>query len=61
MQLCGDAFSAEQKARDLADYERITVRDASLSASTLAVVAAEVGDMRLALDHTGEAALVDLQ
>ncbi len=60
MQLCGDAFSGEQKARNFDYYERITVRDSSLSACTQAVLAAEVGHFRLALDYTAEAALMDL-
>ena len=34
MQLCGDAFTAEQKARNFAYYEALTVRDSSLSACT---------------------------
>lgn len=60
MQLCPDAFTAEEKARNFAYYERITVRDSSLSACTQAVLAAEVGHLRLALDYVAEAALLDL-
>src|SRR4029077_8507103 len=56
----GDAFTAEQKARDFEYYEAITVRDSSLSACTQAVVAAEVGHLELAYDYFGEAALMDL-
>ncbi len=56
----GDAFTPEQKARDFAFYEALTVRDSSLSASTQAVVAAEVGHLELAYDYLGEAALMDL-
>jgi alpha,alpha-trehalose phosphorylase len=56
----GDAFSDEQKARDFAYYEQLTVRDSSLSACTQAVVAAEVGHLELAYDYFGEAALMDL-
>ncbi len=56
----GDAFSAEQKARDFDYYERLTVRDSSLSASIQAVVAAEVGSVELAYDYFAEAALLDL-
>ena len=41
-----DAFTAEQKARNFAYYERLTVRDSSLSACTQAVIAAEVGHLR---------------
>ena len=61
MQLCGDAFTVEQKARNFAYYEGITVRDSSLSACTQAVLAAEVGHLRLALDYAAEAALMDLR
>ncbi|ADB50935.1 glycoside hydrolase family 65 protein [Conexibacter woesei] len=56
----GDAFSAEQKARDFAYYERVTVRDSSLSACVNAIVAADVGQLDLAYDYFGEAALMDL-
>jgi alpha,alpha-trehalose phosphorylase len=56
----GDAFTAEEKARDFAYYERLTVRDSSLSACTQAVMAAEVGHLELAYDYFGEAALMDL-
>jgi alpha,alpha-trehalose phosphorylase len=60
LHVCGDAFTDEQKARDFAYYEPLTVRDSSLSASTQAVVAAEVGHLDLAYDYFAEAALVDL-
>ncbi len=56
----GDAFSAEEKARDFAYYEGLTVRDSSLSACVQAVVAAEVGHLELAYDYFAEAALLDL-
>jgi alpha,alpha-trehalose phosphorylase len=56
----GDAFTAEQKARNFAYYERLTVRDSSLSACTQAVIAAEVGHLSLAYDYLAEAALMDL-
>src|SRR5213076_3123170 len=56
----GDAFTDEEKARDFAYYESITVRDSSLSACTQAVIAAEVGHLDLAYDYFGEAALMDL-
>jgi alpha,alpha-trehalose phosphorylase len=61
LHICGDAFSEEEKARDFAYYEALTVRDSSLSASTQAVVAAEVGHLELAYDYFGEAALMDLR
>ncbi|HEX7299929.1 MAG TPA: glycosyl hydrolase family 65 protein, partial [Solirubrobacteraceae bacterium] len=60
LHLCGDAFTEEQKARDFAYYEPITVRDSSLSSCTQAVIAAEVGHLDLAYDYFGEAALMDL-
>jgi alpha,alpha-trehalose phosphorylase len=56
----GDAFTPEQKARNFAYYESLTVRDSSLSACTQAVVAAEVGQLELAYDYFGEAALMDI-
>ncbi|MFC0862621.1 glycoside hydrolase family 65 protein [Sphaerimonospora cavernae] len=61
MHTCGDAFTSEQKARNFAYYEALTVRDSSLSACTQAVLAAEVGQLELAHDYLGEAALVDLR
>jgi alpha,alpha-trehalose phosphorylase len=60
MYLRSDAFSLEQKARNFAYYEPLTVRDSSLSASIQAVLAAEVGQLDLAYDYLGEAALIDL-
>jgi alpha,alpha-trehalose phosphorylase len=60
MHWCGDAFTAEDKARNFAYYEQRTVRDSSLSACTQAVLAAEVGHLELAHDYIGEAALMDL-
>jgi alpha,alpha-trehalose phosphorylase len=60
LHLRGDAFDDEQKARDFAYYERLTVRDSSLSACTQAVIAAEVGHLELAYDYLSEAALIDL-
>ncbi len=60
MQLRSEAFTHEQKARNFDYYERITVRDSSLSASTQAVIAAEVGHSDLAYDYLAETALLDL-
>jgi alpha,alpha-trehalose phosphorylase len=59
--LRGDAFTDEQKARDFAYYEPLTVRDSSLSACTQSVVAAEVGQLELAHEYLAEAALMDLR
>ncbi|MDQ4020020.1 MAG: family 65 glycosyl hydrolase [Actinomycetota bacterium] len=58
---CGEHFEPEQKARDFEYYERITVRDSSLSASIQAIVAAEVGHLDLAYDYLGETAFIDLR
>jgi alpha,alpha-trehalose phosphorylase len=55
-----DAFTAEEKARNFAYYEPLTVRDSSLSACMQAVMAAETGHLELAYDYLGEAALMDL-
>jgi alpha,alpha-trehalose phosphorylase len=60
MHLRGDAFTGEQKARNFAYYEGLTVRDSSLSACTQAVIAAEVGHLDLAYDYFAEATLMDL-
>jgi alpha,alpha-trehalose phosphorylase len=60
MHMRGDAFTAEEKQRNFAYYEALTVRDSSLSSSTQAVMAAEVGHLQLAHDYLGEAALMDL-
>jgi alpha,alpha-trehalose phosphorylase len=60
LQICSDAFTAEQKARNFDYYEALTVRDSSLSACTQAVIAAEVGQLDLAFDYLGAAALIDL-
>ena len=61
MQLCGDAFSLDQKRRNVDYYEPLTVRDSSLSSATQAVLAAEVGYLGLAYDYAAEAALMDLR
>jgi alpha,alpha-trehalose phosphorylase len=58
---CGDHFDADQKARDFDYYERITVRDSSLSACMQGIVAAEVGHVELAYDYLGETAFIDLR
>jgi alpha,alpha-trehalose phosphorylase len=56
----GDAFTPEQKVRNVDYYEPLTVRDSSLSACVQAVLAAEVGYLDLAYDYFAEAALTDL-
>jgi alpha,alpha-trehalose phosphorylase len=60
MHMCGGAFTADEKARNFAYYEPLTVRDSSLSACTQSVIAAEVGHLDLAYDYFAEAALMDL-
>lgn len=60
MHLRGSNFTDEEKVRNFAYYEAITVRDSSLSACTQAVMAAETGHVQLAYDYLGEAALMDL-
>jgi alpha,alpha-trehalose phosphorylase len=60
MHLRGDAFTFEQKARNFAYYERLTVRDSSLSACTQAVLACELGHLDLAYAYLRETALIDL-
>jgi alpha,alpha-trehalose phosphorylase len=60
MHLRGEAFTDEEKSRNFAYYEALTVRDSSLSACTQAVLAAEVGHVALAHDYLAEAALMDL-
>jgi alpha,alpha-trehalose phosphorylase len=54
------AFTPEQRARNFDYYERITVRDSSLSSGIQAVAAADAGHLRLAFDYAAEAALLDL-
>jgi hypothetical protein len=61
MHLRGDAFTDGQKARNFAYYERLTVRDSSLSACTQAAMAAEVGYLDLAYDYLAEAAMMDIR
>ncbi|MDQ4133225.1 MAG: family 65 glycosyl hydrolase [Actinomycetota bacterium] len=61
MHLRGEAFTDEQKQRNFAYYEPLTVRDSSLSAATQAVLAAEIGHTELAYEYLGEASLLDLR
>ncbi|MGH9008926.1 MAG: glycoside hydrolase family 65 protein [Acidimicrobiia bacterium] len=60
MHLRDDAFTDDEKARNFAYYEALTVRDSSLSAITQAVLAAEVGHLDLAYDYLSEVAHMDL-
>jgi alpha,alpha-trehalose phosphorylase len=59
--LRGDAFTDEEKARDFDYYERVTVRDSSLSACCQAIIAAEVGLPDLAHQYIVESALADIR
>jgi len=56
----GDHFTQEEKERNFAYYEGVTVRDSSLSACVQAIVAAEVGHVDLAYDYLAEGAFTDL-
>jgi alpha,alpha-trehalose phosphorylase len=56
-----NAFTAEEKARNVDYYERRMVRDSSLSACSQAVLCAEVGHLELAHDYAYEAGLIDLR
>ncbi|MGW7425627.1 glycoside hydrolase family 65 protein [Streptomyces sp. NPDC054813] len=58
---CTYAFTDEEKVRNFAYYEALTVRDSSLSACCQAVLAAETGHLRLAYAYLAEAALMDLE
>jgi alpha,alpha-trehalose phosphorylase len=60
MHLRDDAFTDDEKARNFAYYEALTVRDSSLSAITQAVLAAEIGHLDLAYDYLSEVAQMDL-
>ncbi len=60
MHRCPDEFSDEQKRANFAYYERITVRDSSLSAASQGVVAAELGHLDLAGSYLNECAFIDL-
>ena len=55
-----DAFTEQQKVDNFVYYERVTVRDSSLSPGTLAVMAAETGHMGLAYDYLCASAQMDL-
>jgi alpha,alpha-trehalose phosphorylase len=57
----GDAFTDSEKGRNFEYYERLCVRDSSLSACIQSVIAAEVGHLDLAYDYFAEAALLDLE
>ncbi len=58
--LIGEHISAVQKRRDYDYYEPLTVHDSSLSASTWAILAAELGLTDAALNYFREGARLDL-
>jgi alpha,alpha-trehalose phosphorylase len=61
MYLRPELFDLEQKARNFAYYEQVTVRDSSLSAAIQSVIAAEVGHLDLAYDYLWETAQIDVE
>ncbi|MDH4743647.1 beta-phosphoglucomutase [Sphingomonas sp. CBMAI 2297] len=60
MVLGGEEVSAERKRRVFDHYEPITTHDSTLSASTFAILASEVGHEALALRFFAETSLVDI-
>src|SRR5690606_10073152 len=60
LQFAPESFSSEQMARNFAYYEKLTVRDSSLSSAAQAVIAAWVGHLDLAVDYLTEAATIDI-
>jgi len=60
MVLAPDAFSVELKRANFDYYEPLTTGDSTLSAAAQAIIAAEVGYSRRALDYVTKAAQVDL-
>lgn len=60
MLLLNDRFTPEQRRANFAYYEQITTGDSSLSHAVQSVMAAEVGEDGLALEHFGHALFMDL-
>jgi trehalose/maltose hydrolase-like predicted phosphorylase len=60
MVLGGEEVSAERKRRVFDHYEPITTHDSTLSASTFAILANEVGHVDQALQFFAETSLVDI-
>jgi alpha,alpha-trehalose phosphorylase len=58
--LQGDHFTLEEKKADFEYYDSITTGDSTLSGVVQAIIAAEVGYHRLALDYFTQALFVDL-
>jgi len=60
MLLLSDRFTPEQHRANFAYYEPITTGDSSLSHAVQSMMAAEVGEGSLALEHFGHALFMDL-
>jgi len=60
MFLLGNEFSQEQKRRNFEYYDPLTTGDSSLSACVQAIIAAEIGNQRQALEYFEYALLMDL-
>jgi alpha,alpha-trehalose phosphorylase len=60
MLLLGHEFSPELKKRNFDFYDPLTTGDSSLSPCIQSIMAAEVGDMKKAVDYARVAALMDL-
>lgn len=60
MVLAGEDVPLERKRRAFAHYEPVTTHDSTLSASTFAILAAEVGEEAAALRFMADTAYVDL-
>jgi alpha,alpha-trehalose phosphorylase len=60
MFLLGDSFSLEEKKRNFQFYDRLTTGDSSLSTCVEAIIAAQVGDMKKAIQYGMAALLMDL-
>ncbi len=58
--LLGDEFSPDLKRRNFEYYDPITTGDSSLSACVQAIMAAEVGQSGLAIEHFSRALFMDL-
>ena len=60
MFLLGNEFPEEQKRRNFDYYDPLTTGDSSLSACVQAIIAAEIGNERQALEYFEYALLMDL-
>jgi alpha,alpha-trehalose phosphorylase len=60
MFLLGNEFSEDQKRRNFDYYDPLTTGDSSLAACVQSIIAAEIGNQRLALEYFEYALLMDL-